>query len=120
MNLKALVAALADETEWEEPGEIGAPPFYFTVAGRAADELKGHAREVLPELTEVMRRSLWAAHAGMQLLAECGEEAVPLLLEPGIQCGNAVRRVGGGRDRTGARRRRTKRCRIDRKCDNFQ
>lgn len=99
MNLKGLVATLADETEWEEPGDPGAPPFYYTVAGRAADELKGHAREVLPELTEVMRRSVWAAHAGMQLLAECGEEGVPLLLEMLRHPDARVRRVALGRVR---------------------
>jgi hypothetical protein len=99
LKLLNLVATLADESEWEVPGDIGAPPFYYTASGQAAGDLKGHAHEVLPELAEVMRRSIWAAHAGMQLLAECGDDAVPLLLEMLRHPDRRVRSVALGRVR---------------------
>ncbi len=80
-RLLELVEALADDGEFEEPGDPGAPPFYYLVASRASETLGEHAREVLEELGQAMRAHALAAQQGVRLLPRCGEAGTPWLIE---------------------------------------
>jgi len=79
--LLALVAALADEGEFEEPGDIGAPPFYFHVGVAARHSLGSRSGQVLGALAEQMKTSRMAAQQGARLLPLVGTAATPLLVE---------------------------------------
>lgn len=79
--LEALVRALADDGEFEEPGDLGAPPFYYLVASAAREALGDRACQVLPLLAETMRSSPIAAQQGADLLPRCGAAGAPLLAE---------------------------------------
>lgn len=80
-RLLELVEALADDGEYEEPGDPGAPPFYYLVAARASETLGEHAREVLDELGHAMRAHALAAQQGVRLLPRCGAVGTPYLIE---------------------------------------
>lgn len=79
--LGALVRALADDGEFEEPGDPGAPPFHYLVASAAAEALGDRACQVLPLLAQTMRSSAMAAQQGADLLPRCGPAGAPILAE---------------------------------------
>lgn len=79
--LEGLARALADDGEWEWPGDPGAPPLYYSVATAARDALGVNACRVLPVLAETMRSSPLAAQQGASLLPSCGEAGARVLLE---------------------------------------
>ena len=76
-----LIEALVDTGVGEWPGDYDAPPFYYPVAGAAAESLAGRAEQCIDQIMAQTRVSNTAAFYVARMLGHLGQAGVEPLLE---------------------------------------